>query len=88
MFSQRVLLALVETGLPRDDAYRLVQRHAMRAWDEGLDFVDLVSRDAEITGRVDLDVAFDPVAHTRHADVVFDRLRSLVRARQEESVRV
>jgi adenylosuccinate lyase len=88
VFSQRLLLALVEAGLPRDDAYRLVQRHAMRAWDEGLDFVDLVSRDAEIAGRVDLDAAFDPAAHTRHVDVVFDRLRLLVRARQEEAVRV
>ncbi len=37
-FSQRLLLALVESGLDRDDAYRMVQRHAMRAWDEGLDF--------------------------------------------------
>ena len=39
-FSQRLLLALVESGLARDEAYRLVQRHAMRAWDEGLDFPD------------------------------------------------
>ena len=42
-FSQRLLLALVESGLARDEAYRLVQRHAMRAWDEGLDFPDLVA---------------------------------------------
>src|SRR3954463_260119 len=41
-FSQRVLLALVESGLPRDEAYRLVQEHALRAWDEGLDFQELV----------------------------------------------
>src|SRR5262245_1027052 len=40
-YSQRLLLALVEGGLPRDDAYRLVQRHAMRAWDEELDFPTL-----------------------------------------------
>ena len=46
-FSQRLLLALVERG-SRDDAYRLVQRHAMRAWDEGLD--ELVRADAEIAG--------------------------------------
>ena len=39
-FSQRVLLALVESGLPRDEAYRLVQEHALRAWDEELDFRD------------------------------------------------
>ena len=43
-FSQRVLLALVESGLARDDAYRLVQRNAMRAWDEELDFRELVPR--------------------------------------------
>jgi adenylosuccinate lyase len=88
VFSQRLLLALVESGLARDDAYRLVQRHAMRAWDEGLDFRLLVRHDAELTGRVDLDAVFDATAHTRHADVVFDRLRALVRAREEESVRV
>ena len=49
-FSQRLLLALVESGRSRDDAYRLVQRHAMRAWDEGLDFPELVRADAEIAG--------------------------------------
>ena len=77
-FSQRLLLALVESGLDRDGAYRLVQRHAMRAWDEGLDFRDLVRADAEIVGRVDLDEVFDLGAFTVHADVVFARLRALV----------
>ena len=76
-FSQRLLLALVEAGLSRDDAYRLVQRHAMRAWDEGLDFPELVRADAEIAGRVDLDAVFDLGAYTRHVEVVFDRLRAL-----------
>ncbi len=88
VFSQRLLLALVESGLVRDDAYRLVQRHAMRAWDEGLDFRQLVRHDSEISARVDLEVVFDPTAHTRHADVVFDRLHALVRTRNEESIRV
>jgi adenylosuccinate lyase len=78
-FSQRLLLALVEAGLSRDDAYRLVQRHAMRAWDEGLDFPELVRADAEIAGRVDLDGVFELGAYTRHVDVVFDRLRALSR---------
>ena len=78
-FSQRLLLALVEAGLSRDDAYRLVQRHAMRAWDEGLDFPELVRADAEIAGRVDLDAVFDLGAYTRHVDVVFERLRALSR---------
>ena len=78
-FSQRLLLALVEAGLSRDDAYRLVQRHAMRAWDEGLDFPELVRADAEIAGRLDLDAVFDLGAYTRHVEVVFERLRSLSR---------
>ena len=47
-FSQRLLLALVESGSPRDDAYRLVQRNAMRAWDEQIDFRSLVDADPEI----------------------------------------
>ena len=76
-FSQRLLLALVESGLARDDAYRVVQRHAMRAWDEGLDFPELARADAEIAGRVDLDAVFDLGAYTRNVGVVFDRLRAL-----------
>ena len=83
-FSQRVLLALVESGLPRDDAYRLVQRHAMRAWDEGLDFPELVRADPELAARIDLDPVFDPSVYTRHVDTVFERLRAL--ARKEEPV--
>ena len=83
--SQRLLLALVESGLARDTAYRAVQRHAMRAWDEGLDFRELVRGDAEIAGRVDLDAVFDLAAFTEHADVIFARLRSL--DRDGESVR-
>ncbi len=77
-FSQRLLLALVEAGLGRDDAYRAVQLHAMRAWDEGLDFPSLVRADAEISRRVDLDAVFDRAAYTRHAETIFGRLASLV----------
>src|SRR6188474_1239366 len=58
-FSQRLLLALVESGLDRDAAYRMVQRHAMRAWDEGLDFRALARSDAEIAARLDLAAVFD-----------------------------
>jgi adenylosuccinate lyase len=82
-FSQRLLLALVDSGLARDEAYRAVQGHAMRAWDEGLDFRDLVRADRAITGRVDVDEVFDLAAYTRHTDVVFQRLHAL---RQEEGV--
>ena len=76
-FSQRLLLALVESGLDRDEAYRLVQRNAMRAWDEDLDFRELVRNDPDI--HVDLDPVFDESAYTRHVDVVFDRLHDLVK---------
>ena len=83
-FSQRVLLALVESGLARDDAYRLTQRNAMRAWDEERDFRELVRADEEIAQRVDLDAVFDLSAYTRHVDTVFDRLHAL--AQKEEPV--
>ena len=76
-FSQRLLLALVESGLERDDAYRLVQRNAMRAWDEELDFRELAREDPDI--HVDLDAVFDDSAYTRHVDVIFDRLHDLVK---------
>jgi len=85
-FSQRVLLALVESGLPRDDAYRLVQRNAMRAWDEEVDFRGLCRDDEEISGRVDLDAVFDLGAYTRHVDTVFARLDALVQPTEEEPV--
>ena len=85
-FSQAVLLALVESGLPRDDAYRLVQEHASRAWDEGLDFRALVEGDARIAERIDPDAVFDLSVYTRHVDAVFDRLHALTRP--EEALRV
>jgi len=83
-FSQRVLLALVEAGLARDDAYRLVQRNAMRAWDEELDFRELCRADDEIASRVELDAVFDLGAYTRHVPTVFARLHAL--AQKEEPV--
>src|SRR4051812_20852563 len=85
-FSQRVLLALVEAGLARDDGYRLVQRNAMRAWDEELDFRELVRADEEIASRIDLDAVFDVSAYTRHIDTIFNRLTSI--AAKEEPVHV
>ena len=84
VFSHRLLLALVESGLRRDEAYRLVQGHAMTAWEEERDFRALVAADAAITGRVDLDTVFDLDATVRHVDTVFDRLRTLVQ--KEEPV--
>jgi adenylosuccinate lyase len=79
-----MLLALVESGLSRDEAYRLVQRHAMRAWEEEQDFRELVRADSAIAERVDLESLFSLAAYTQHVDTVFDRLRSLTR--KEEPV--
>ena len=86
VFSQPVLLALIESGKSRDDAYRIVQRNAMRAWDEELDFRELVRSDDEIARRIDPDEAFDLSAYTRHVDTVFSRLQSL--APREDPVHV
>jgi adenylosuccinate lyase len=76
-FSQRLLLALVESGLARDEAYRLVQRHAMQAWEEDRDFRELVRGDGAIAARVDLSAVFDLDSYTRHVDTIFERLGAL-----------
>jgi adenylosuccinate lyase len=74
LFSQRALLALVESGRSRDDAYRIVQENAQRAWDEGIPFRDLL---AEAAPELDLDAIFDPAAFTRHAGAIVARLDAL-----------
>ena len=84
LFSHRLLLALVDAGLARDGAYRLVQTHAMHAWEEERDFRELVEADPQIAERVDLDAVFDLETTVRHVDAVFERLRTL--ARKEEPV--
>jgi adenylosuccinate lyase len=80
-FSQRLLSALVESGMRRDAAYRQVQRHAMRAWEEGLDLRELARADADVATRVDLDRVFTLEAFTAHVQTVFDRLRELTATR-------
>jgi adenylosuccinate lyase len=82
VFSQRVLTALVAGGLARDEAYRLVQRHAMRAAEEGLDFRELVGSDPEIAPRLDSSV-FDLADAVKHVDVLFERLAALTTQREE-----
>ncbi|MFL5954747.1 MAG: adenylosuccinate lyase [Gaiellaceae bacterium] len=80
-FSHRLLLALIERGLERADAYRLVQRDAMRAWDEERDFAELVRADPDIAERLDDDAladVFDLNATIAHLDSTFDRVRRLV----------
>ena len=83
-FSQRVLLALVESGLERDAAYRLVQAQALRAQEQEHDFRELVRSDGEIASRIELDSLFDLAWYTRHLDTVFERLAAL--ERREEPV--
>jgi adenylosuccinate lyase len=71
LFSQRVLLALVASGMERDEAYRIVQEEAQRAWDEGIPLRDLLER--RDLG-LDLDEVFDLTAYTRHAHEIVGRL--------------
>jgi adenylosuccinate lyase len=80
-FSHRLLLTLIESGLDRSDAYRLVQRNAMQSWDEERDFPELVRADPEITRQLDdaaLATVFDLGATIAQVDHVFDRLQHLV----------
>jgi adenylosuccinate lyase len=71
LYSQRALLALVEAGHSRDDAYRIVQEAAQRAWAEGIEFRGLM---AEAALELDLEAVFDPAAFVRHAPKIVGRL--------------
>jgi len=72
-----VLLALVETGMSRNDAYRIVQRHAAAVWDEGADFADSLVADPDVPLDEDTIASLlDPARAVRHAGVVFDRLEA------------
>jgi adenylosuccinate lyase len=76
MFSQRVLLRLAEKGLPRQAAYELVQRNAMRAWRERSAFRDVLTADPDIMAQLtpaELDACFDPSWYLRNVDAVFRR---------------
>jgi adenylosuccinate lyase len=75
--SQRVLLALVDKGLAREDAYRLVQRNAMRGWQDGDDFLALLKADPDVSKALsagELEALFDLGYHTKHVDDVFTRV--------------
>jgi adenylosuccinate lyase len=79
-FSQTVLLALVEAGMPRDDAYRVVQRAAAAAWDEGASFHDEIAKDPDVTTRLDaaeVDALFDPERFLANLGPLFGRLEAL-----------
>ena len=72
LFSQRVLLALVEGGMSRDEAYRVVQEAAQTAWDTRTPLRDLLAGQPDLA--IDLDVVFDLGAYTRYAAEIVDRL--------------
>jgi adenylosuccinate lyase len=75
--SQRVLLALTQNNVSRENAYRLVQRHAMAVWQDGEDFLSLLQADPDIAAALspaDLDGLFDFGFHTKNVDTVFDRV--------------
>jgi adenylosuccinate lyase len=75
--SQRVLLALTQKGLSREDAYAIVQKHAMDAWRGNGRFVDLLAKDAKVSRALsgkDLQALFDLGYHTKHVDTIFRRV--------------
>jgi adenylosuccinate lyase len=75
--SQRVLLALTQAGVSREDAYRLVQRNAMKVWEQGADFLEELLADADVRAALseaDLREKFDLGYHTKHVDTIFRRV--------------
>lgn len=77
VFSQRVLLALTQAGMSREDSYKAVQRNAMKVWLEGANFLDLLKADAEVSAKIpakSLEELFDLGYHTKHVDTIFKRV--------------
>jgi adenylosuccinate lyase len=77
VMSQRVLLALTQAGVSREDAYRLVQRNALKVWETGVDFRTELLGDAEVTAALspaEIDEKFDLGYHTKHVDTIFARV--------------
>ena len=77
VMSQRVMLALTQTGVSREDAYRLVQRNAMKVWEQGRDFKEELLGDAEVTASLtpeEIEEKFDMGYHTKHVDTIFSRV--------------
>jgi adenylosuccinate lyase len=75
--SQRVLLALTQAGVSREDAYRLVQRNAMKVWEQGADFLEELLADKDVRAALsedDIRERFDLAYHTRHVDTIFARV--------------
>ncbi len=77
VFSQRVMLALIEKGLGRQDAYKLVQRNAMKAWNGNRSFLALLKRDADVMKTInakELEAIFDYQYYLGHVNEIFNRL--------------
>lgn len=77
IFSQTVLLKLIEKGVSREDAYAIVQRNAMRSWQEGLEFRELLARDQEVLAHLgpdDLAAAFNVEGFLKHVDFIYNRV--------------
>ncbi|MDR9484042.1 MULTISPECIES: adenylosuccinate lyase [Sediminimonas] len=77
VMSQRVLLALTQVGVSREDAYRLVQRNAMKVWEQGRDFKTELLADPEVTAALtpaQIEEKFDLGYHTKHVDTIFQRV--------------
>jgi adenylosuccinate lyase len=77
IFSEAILLALVNKGLTREEGYALVQQNAMKSWEKGSDFYQSISMDAEIgkhLKQAEIDDAFDLDHHLRHVDTIFKRV--------------
>ncbi|WP_207099634.1 adenylosuccinate lyase [Paracoccus shandongensis] len=77
VMSQRVLLALTQVGVSREDAYRLVQRNAMKVWEQGADFKEQLLADPEVTAALSpaqIEEKFDLGYHTKHVDTIFRRV--------------
>ena len=75
--SQRVLLALTEAGVPREEAYRIVQRDAMKVWEDGADFLEALLADKDVTKVLSpeqIRAQFDLAYHTKHVDTIFARV--------------
>jgi adenylosuccinate lyase len=75
--SQRVLLALTQAGLSREDSYKAVQRNAMQVWEAGKDFQTLLKEDKEIAAHLsaaEIDDMFDMNYHVKHVDTIFARV--------------
>ena len=75
--SQRVLLALTQAGVSREDSYKLVQRNAMRVWEEGADFMTELLNDTDVTAalsKAEIEDKFDLGYHTKHVDTIFARV--------------